>query len=715
MSSGGDDINHHGSLDDFDLEMGEYYNYDDDDANISSTIHTEEEIDVVSISQIDIFLTNMYKYFIGRGFRNIIVTQIVNLLLVTFLVLFCIWLFSCLRFDLLMTFREPGQIHHISEIINWSGLSHMHWYLVICLILFCAFFVWKVVRIAYDTQKMREMQTFYNKYLNISDFELSTIRWQKVTECLQELQTRRPFYLGTDPLTLHNVTNRVLKKENYFVAMINKDIFDFSIPYLDVPFFTKTMEWNIQYAMINYLFDDRMKLKKEFMEYHNREELANGLQKRLTLMAVLNLLLMPFLGLFLIFWGVFERGQEFYKTPSKLSSRRWGHLAKWKFREFNELPHVFYERMKLSTKYADDYLSQFPNYWLSDIAKLGAFVVSTFLFIMFIGMIFNDLILFNLELGADRSVFWWMGVLSTALLVLRGFIKESYIFYPDKKIKKVAEYIHYIPEEWIDNASTYSTKSKFLHFYEYRVWVMFKELLGILVNPIMMLMRMRKDTLNLVDFVRDYTLLHPELGHVCKFSVFELGSDPMMNSQRLSQLNANCNQKKMEKSVYYFNQNLTPQQSLIDTSIFSSVLPHQSQYPIQNSIMQGTLQNMNEMSFAPSTQQQQQQSAMYGSIATGQFRQSPTSSVSNNQMMSQMRRPRIHPNTVTQNTQNTQNTQSIFLPPNVIGTTSAPGSNHNNVMFNSGDLIDDIEAANSLEESQKEPNMMDIFVGKNKK
>jgi hypothetical protein len=705
------DETNHSSLDDFDLEMGNSKDGDGSsdngtaaalipDMNASSTVHTEEEIDVVSISQIDIFLTNMYKYFIGRGFRNIIVTQIVNLLLVTFLVLFSIWLFSCLRFDLLMTFREPGQIHHVSEIINWSGLSHMHWYLVICLILFSAFFVWKVVRIVYDTQKMREMQIFYNKYLNISDFELATIRWQKVTECMRDLQFRRPFYLGSETLTLHNVTNRILKKENYFVSMINKDIFDFSIPYLGISFFTKTMEWNIQYAMINYLFDDRMKLKKEFMEYSNREELANGLQKRITLMAILNIILMPFLGLFLIFWGVFERGQEFYKTPSKLSSRRWGHLAKWKFREFNELPHVFYERMKLSTKYADDYLSQFPNYWLSDIAKLGAFVISTFLFIMFIGMILNDLILFNLELGADRSVFWWMGILSTALLVMRGFIKESYIFYPDKKIKKVAEYIHYIPEDWIDNASTYSTKSKFLKLYEYRIWVMFKELLGIIVNPIMMLVRMRKDTLNLVDFVRDYTLLHPDLGYVCKFSVFELGSDPMMNSQHLSQLNANCNQKKMEKSVYYFNQNITSQQSqqsLIDTSIFSSFIPPQRNV---NTMMQGTLQNMNDFAFMPSTQPQQS-TTLQSSMAAGRSGQQS--------QFRQDRRQRQPP--FQQN-----NSESIFLPANVIGTLpTASTLTSNNVLYNSADLINDLEEVDNLEESHNEQNMMDIFVGKNKK
>ena len=71
---------------------------------------------------------------------------------------------------------------------------------------------------------------------------------------------------------------------------------------------------------------------------------------------------------------------------------------------------------------------------------------------------------------------------------------------------------------------------------------MLKEIIGIIVNPIFMLTRLRSDALNIIDFVRDYTLSHKELGNVCKFGVFEYGVDPLMNSQRLSDTNisASC-------------------------------------------------------------------------------------------------------------------------------------------------------------------------------
>jgi len=679
-------------------------------------------IDVVSVAQSDLFLINMYKYFLGKGYRNIIVTQVVNLLLVTFLVMFSIWLFSCVNFGLVMSISENStNVRVLNDVVDWSALGHMHWYLVVCLVLFCGFFVWKVVKIVYDVQKMKEMQRFYNDDLQISDFELATIRWQKVVDQLHTLQEQHHFYLGKDTFTAHNVANHILKKENYLVAMFNKDLFDFTIPYVNISFFTKTMEWNLQHAVVNYLFDDRMKLKKEFMDYNSREQLANGLQKRLTLMAVLNLVFAPFLGLFLLFWGVFERGQEFYKTPTKLTSRRFSHLAKWKFREFNELPHVFYERMKLSHKYADDYLQQFPNYYVSDIAKLVAFILSTWLFVLFVAMIFNDFILFNLELGFNRSVFWWMGILSTVLLLVRGLIKDTFIFFPEKKLKKVADYIHYIPDEWLEKASHYSVRSQFLALYEYRLWVMLKEILGIIVNPLLMLVRFRKDTLQIVDFVRDYTLAHPELGHVCKFSVFEVGPENMMHSQRLSHLHSQCNQKKLEKSMYYFNQpvketRIDAQSSLLDMSVFGANPPLSgfdiavagTQVGAQNNrnTLQETLQNFNDLSFAPS--------AAPTTIASSQF------VIANVPQLYQRRPPTTMTgttgtvaNAVTTATTNptTTTNQSTFLPSVLI----KPHQPQELQTFGSGNLLRDIEA--QMEHSaddNAQPTMMDLFFGTKK-
>src|SRR6266702_227090 len=53
--------------------------------------------------------------------------------------------------------------------------------------------------------------------------------------------------------------------------------------------------------------------------------------------------------------------QESYKNPSAISGRAYTPFAHWKFREFNELPHLFERRLKESYPIANMYMGQFPN------------------------------------------------------------------------------------------------------------------------------------------------------------------------------------------------------------------------------------------------------------------------------------------------------------------------------------------------------------------
>lgn len=44
-----------------------------------------------------------------------------------------------------------------------------------------------------------------------------------------------------------------------------------------------------------------------------------------------------------------------------MSGRRYTPFAQWKFREFNELPHLFRRRLNESYPLASMYIGQFPN------------------------------------------------------------------------------------------------------------------------------------------------------------------------------------------------------------------------------------------------------------------------------------------------------------------------------------------------------------------
>jgi autophagy-related protein 9 len=570
--------------------------------NTRANNYNTDDVEKVPPLEIDLFMTNVYKFFRARGFKNILITQIINLLFVTFLVSFVIFLLVCVDIKGLLSIKDSETISiasstifgasmtpgtttttpSISDYIYWSNLGHMHWYMAITTTLFVLFMVWRSLRVAFDIHKMYRMKHFFENELEITDFELSTIRWQTVIDKMKTYQEHSGFYLGKDEINAHNLANRILKKENYMIAMINNDLFDFKIPFIkkwwDVPFLTKSMEWNLQYGIINFFFDDRMKLKRDITVQSRRSELISNLRKRVRLICIGNILLLPFLCMIYAFWTIFENGEQLYKTPGKVMKRTWNTYARWKFRDFNEFPHVLEERLRQSEKYGDEYMSQFSSHWLSTCAKFASFIMSTFLISLFLLSLFNGATLFNLEISSGRSVFWYIGIFSTLLLVSRSLEIQKTIFSPKKKMTKLAKFIHYVPDDWIENANSESVKTEISRLYEYRFIILFKELIGMLLNPFLMWFNLDKNVDKIVDFMRNYTHKHPDIGCVCKFGIFDdtlNGKHDLLNSTQVVNMfdvevpidNSDMqNQKKLEASVRNFNENF----------------PHQSQTSVMN-------------------------------------------------------------------------------------------------------------------------------------
>ncbi len=61
-------------------------------------------------------------------------------------------------------------------------------------------------------------------------------------------------------------------------------------------------------------------------------------------MAWANLALAPFLIVFLAIHFFLRNAEQLYHHPSSVGARRWSPLARWRLREFNELPHYIDHR-----------------------------------------------------------------------------------------------------------------------------------------------------------------------------------------------------------------------------------------------------------------------------------------------------------------------------------------------------------------------------------
>ena len=145
----------------------------------------------------------------------------------------------------------------------------------------------------------------------------------------------------------HKLTDRnsrILRQENYLIALFNKDLLDlrFRLPippalaervpqrFLAPPagsdalpststhlddrkYFsfgantlTKALEWNLRYCLMGYLFDRRGQVRKEFVKERRRKDLVEGLKHRFIFMGCLNLMFSPFIVIYLLIYSFFR-------------------------------------------------------------------------------------------------------------------------------------------------------------------------------------------------------------------------------------------------------------------------------------------------------------------------------------------------------------------------------------------------------------------------
>jgi autophagy-related protein 9 len=72
----------------------------------------------------------------------------------------------------------------------------------------------------------------------------------------------------------HIVANRILRKDNFLIALINNDILNLDIPFVNYgPILTKLIEWNIRYGILTAVFNENGSLRKRFLKKENRRKL----------------------------------------------------------------------------------------------------------------------------------------------------------------------------------------------------------------------------------------------------------------------------------------------------------------------------------------------------------------------------------------------------------------------------------------------------------
>ncbi|SPO29656.1 related to ATG9 - integral membrane protein required for Cvt and autophagy transport [Ustilago trichophora] len=500
-----------------------------------------------NVDNLDAFLQEVYGYYVGRGAICIALSRSLNLLTVAFVISFSTFLFGCIDYSAI---RHDGQLGDVIVGHCVAGFSPLTTVVVLLLVVA---FGWQVVQFVLGLSRLRAMHRFYEHLLGIPDADVQSIPWHEVVNRISALREQHPntslssadeIELGDrtssslrpsqqQRLDAHDVANRILRQENYLIALFNENILDLSVPGLRnrSPALTRSLEWNLNFCLLGFLFDSNGQVRHQFLSERYRADLIEGLRRRFLFMAVVNAMFAPFIVLYLLVYSFFRYFEEYHKDPSNLGSRQYTQYARWKFREFNELPHLFRRRCHTSYAPAQKYIDQFPKEKTAIVARFVAFVAGSFTAVLILASVIDPDLFLHFDITPQRNVLFYIGVFGAILAVSRGMIPDEHlVFEPEAVLREVIQHTHYLPQDWKGRFHSAEVHQAFGQLYTLKIYIFFQELLSVVTTPFVLWLSLPGCAPDLIDFFRKYTIHVDGLGHVCSFAVFDFARQPMAST-----------------------------------------------------------------------------------------------------------------------------------------------------------------------------------------
>lgn len=485
-----------------------------------------------NVENLDNFLADVYDYYILKGYWSIILKRLLNLLTVAFVIGFCLFLTQCIDYS-----RVKGS-SKLEEILVKRCTARMG--LVPNLILWLSTFVCitRCFQYVVDLRRLKHLHDFYLYLLNIPESEIQSISWQEVVSRLMALRDSNPNIRSTqNPLSrrfmvtqskqrmdAHDIANRLMRKDNYMIAMINKEIIDttLALPFLgNRQFFTRTLEWHLNYCIMDYVFNSQGQVRQLFLKDTHRKALSEGLKRRFVFAGTTSLLFAPILIIYFVVQNFFQHFNEYQKDPAQIGSRQYNVYAQWKFREFNELWHLFGKRLKMSHPFATRYINQFPKDKTIQAARFVTFVSGALVSILGLATVLDQENFLSFEITQGRTTIFYLGIFGSIWAIARGMLPEENMIYDSSySMEEVIEFTHYRPAHWEGRLHTVEVKTEFSQLYQMQIVVLLEEILSMIFTPFVLWLSLPKCSDRIIDFFREFTVHVDGLGYVCSFAEF---------------------------------------------------------------------------------------------------------------------------------------------------------------------------------------------------
>lgn len=380
-------------------------------------------------------LKKIYKYYIHKGYHNILLLELINLCSTIFMVFFILMIVKCIDYNSIDKFNKEENVY-LWDFIDFTKLVDKTFFSISFIIIFGFYILLRILTLIDDLGSYHKIKLFLKNHLHLNSYDILHVEWKELTDRIEAKYN----------LNIYQIHSKILRKENLMIPVFNSQLNKF--------IFSKLMEWNLIYGIFNTVFhyfntsdmiintphsqeigleDDSEQfltseieeIKQQKIYFRDRTAIKKKCIMNFLTLAVVTYIFMPFLFIYVLFFSFLKYGERYYHNPIKIMYRQWSVNSAWKMRYYNEIGHDFDIRMDIASQYAKEYLDFNKSKIFNTIIKFLVLLLSSFFIVLLVLSIYNENILLHLNISSNKHVLWYLGILGSLIAIGRNIVKGN--------------------------------------------------------------------------------------------------------------------------------------------------------------------------------------------------------------------------------------------------------------------------------------------------
>lgn len=467
------------------------------------------------IGRLDAFFIAIYTYYAEHGFKPSLTKLLVGRLKAALV---------CLGFGLL----TQGINWRTGELIRPHEIN----LLTVIFMLMCVYWLILLKSSWHQYRTLSKLRRLYREGLGLSDDILPYTEWPIILQGLHQLRNDGHLPCLVKPLTTLDITNHILRQENFILAAIQAKI-------IPSTYLTPVSLYAYELGLISPLYTAEAKFNRDFLGHPGR------LKWRLRCLSLGSFILAPCLLIITCVKFFLTYAQDIYQRRAGLVGRQLTLAARWQIREYNELDHTLNARLEPVEESLRTFADMHGSYTVSWWAQFGVALFGSITALLLLLTVLNPPVF--------GSLVWALAAASSASLLCREFIitglpAKTAEFYLNHIVTHThtltgvwSEYRPYfLSQKSVPAALILKLQREVRMMYTYKILILWDELVTLIVLPCLLwsLSNKAEDIMGHLTRLAETT----SGGDFCRPAQFQVVTEPKVAASQMAfnQMHASC-------------------------------------------------------------------------------------------------------------------------------------------------------------------------------